>query len=168
MELSLGPDKKEGIPWCLNCVGQHPDYMPDFNDFYKRTVNPQKDAWTKVIQYREKAHLYRNKSCAICGRTYNKHGELDQTWKMTAKRVKQELEFAGIYGVDDRKVELVVARCRKSVEFLFANRFQLNPRHWDKFTFAGTLATIITHAQTARNSKLGTEDQFEGPVGKKK
>lgn len=168
MQINLGPAKKEGIRWCINCVGQHPDHQPSFKDFYDRTVNPQKDAWSKVMQYKEKAHLYKGKSCSICGRTYNKFGELEKTWVETARRVKKEMEFAGIYGVDDKKVELIVARCRKSVEFLFANRFQLNPRHWDKFTFSGTLATIITHAQEARRSKLGTEEQFKGPVGQKK
>jgi len=160
--------QNHSINHCLNCVGQHPDYFPDFSDFKKRTINPQKDVFTKVIQYKSKMHLYKNKSCQMCGRSYDGIGELDQTWKITAKRVHEELIHAGIFGVDDKKVELVVARCRKSVEFLFKNRFSLNPAHWEKFTFSGTLALIITHAQEARKGKLGTEDQFLGPVGDKK
>jgi hypothetical protein len=73
--------------------------------------------------------------------------------------VKEELQRAGLFGVDDKKVELVVAKCRKSVEFLFQNRFSINPRCWDQFTFSGCLATIITHAQIARRSRLETDIQ---------
>jgi len=157
-------EEKFGIDWCVNCVGWHPDHVPGFQDYHTRMKDPQKDAFVILAKYKDKLDLYRNKSCVLCGRTYDHKGDLDQTWKLTAKRVKMELQNAGIFGTDDKKVELVVARCRKSVEFLFKNRFHINPKYWERFTFAGCLVTIITHAQVARNSKLGTEDQFKGPV----
>lgn len=155
-------EEKLGIGWCLNCVGYHPEHMPDMRDFAKRLTNPQKDAWHQHATFLDKAAQYRNKSCALCGRSYDHDGKLDETWSITAKRVKEELQRAGIFGTDDKKVELVVARCRKSVQFLFENRFKINPKEWEKFTFAGTLALIITHAIESRSTRNIAD--IKGPV----
>lgn len=152
MELS---EEKLGISHCVNCVGMHPDRIPGLKDFALKVTAPQKDAWmqiTKMKDWEVRKH-YANKSCMLCGRTYDENGNLDKTWKRTAKRVHEELQRAGIFGVDDKKIELIVARCRKSVQFLIKNRFQINPAKWERFTFAGNLALIITHAQEARVSK---------------
>lgn len=148
-------EEKLGMPWCVNCVGIHPDKMPGLMDFAKKIETPQIDAWTQITRMKnwEIRKHYANKSCMLCGRTYDASGELDVSWKRTAERVAEELQRAGLFGVDDKKVELIVARCRKSVKFLFENRFQINPKKWERFTFCGCLALIITNAQEARISK---------------
>jgi len=155
---SVGPQIKEeklGVAWCVNCVGFHPDKIPGLKEFALKVTAPQQDAWMQLSKMKdwEVRKYYVNKSCMLCGRSYDASGELDITWKITAKRVHEELQRAGIFGVDEKKIELIVARCRKSVEFLFKNRFEINPTKWDRFTFAGNLALIITHAQEARISK---------------
>jgi len=164
-EMGKGDGKTYGIPWCINCCGLHPDHIPNIMDYASKMTNPQRDAIRQIAALKkpEIINLYREKSCMLCGRTYDKAGELDETWKASAKRVKEEFDRAGIFGVDDKKIELVVARCRKSVMFLFENRFNINPLVWEKFTFAGCLALIITHSQEARKGKLGTGD-LKGPV----
>lgn len=158
-----------GIPFCINCVGWHPDQLPTIIDAWRRMKDPQKDAFGQHKLFEEKRlSLYRNKSCALCGRSYDDNGELDTTWKITAKRVKQEFDNAGVFGVADKQIEIVVARCRKAVEFLIKHRMYLfavcrklelqgDPDAYEKmtrYTFAGTLAFIITHAQEARKSKV--------------
>jgi len=162
-------EEKLGIPWCVNCVGWHPDKFPGLVDYARRIDRPQVDAFLqyKQLDKWEIRKHYKNKSCMLCGRTYDDNGELDKTWKITAKRVHEEFQRAGIFGVDEKKVELVVARCRKSTEFLFKNRFSINPIKWERFTFSGCLALIITHAQAARASKLSggvTAENLKGPV----
>lgn len=152
MELS---EEKLGIAWCLQCCGYHPDKIPGLKEFAMKVTSPQTDAFMQIAKMKdwEVRKHYQNKSCMLCGRTYDESGELDKTWKRTAKRVHEELQRAGIFGADDKKVELIVARCRKSVEFLFKHRFNINPTKWERFSFAGCLALIITHAQEARISK---------------
>ncbi len=162
-------EEKLGLSFCVNCVGMHPDRLPDIRDYARKMTNPKKDVMIQIAQLKrpEIIGLYYNKSCQLCGRTYKPDGSLDTTWELTAKRVKQELDRAGVFGVDDQKVKLIVARCRKSVNFLFQNRFSINPAQWEKFTFAGTLALIITHAQEARRTKLSggvTAENIKGPV----
>lgn len=162
-------DTKMGIPWCVNCVGLHPDHIPDIRDFGRKMLNAQKDVMVQISQLKkpEILGLYRDKSCQLCGRTYKLDGSLDTTWELTAKRVKQELDHAGVFAVDDQKVKLIVAKCRKSVQYLFENRMKINPAHWEKFTFSGTLVTIITHAQEGRRSKLSgglSADNIKGLV----
>ena len=39
------------------------------------------------------------------------------------------------------------------INFLFENRMNIDPTKWERFTFSGNLALIITHAQEARISK---------------
>lgn len=181
MQIQEDPNPKSGIAFCMNCVGWHPDEMPTILDAYKKMRNPQKDVWSQHQKFEKKRlSVYKNKSCALCGRSYDENGELDTSWKITAQRVKQELIDAGLFGVDDEKVDLIVARCRKSVEFLFMNRMHLlavskqehangNPDAFDKmlrFTFSGALAFIITHAQAARASKNQglSPENIKGPV----
>lgn len=150
-------EEKLGIPWCLYCVGWHPDKIPDLVDYAMKVDKPQTDAMMQLKKFNnwETRKLYKNKSCMICGRTYGDDGELDKTWKMTAKRVKEELDYAGVFGVADEKINLIVARCRKSSTYLMKNRFGIPIDKWERFTFSGCLALIITHAQEARRSKVG-------------
>jgi len=162
-------EEKLGIPWCVNCVGWHPDKFPNLMDYARRIDKPQVDAllqYTKLNKWEIRQH-YKNRSCMLCGRSYDNEGELDKTWKMTARRVHEELQRAGLFGVDEKKVDLIVAKCRKSFEFLFKNRFTINPMKWERFTFGGCLALIITHAQASRASKNSggiTAENIKGPV----
>lgn len=150
-------EEKFGIPWCMNCVGWHPDKIPNIVDYAMKIDRPQTEAMMQLKKFNdwETRKHYKNKSCMICGRTYDEDGELDKTWEMTAKRVHEELQRVGIYGVDEAKVKLIVARCRKSTEFLIKNRFGIPIDKWERFTFSGCLALIITHAIEARKSKSG-------------
>lgn len=163
--MKTGIEKSEslGIPWCVNCVGWHPDQVPTLNDAIKRAHNAERDAFNQFIGHEKKRlTVYANKSCALCGRTYKADGNLDESWELTAKRVHQEMQNAGLFGVDDAKVKLVVAKCRKAVETLFMNRPQLllhaqTTGDWmpmQKLTFSGQLAFIITVAQIERKKKM--------------
>ena len=162
-------EEKLGIPWCMNCVGWHPDKIPGLVDYAMKVDRPQTDVMVQLKQFDkwETRKHYKNKSCMICGRSYGEDGELDKTWDMTARRVKEELQRVGLYGVDDSKVNLIVARCRKSTEFLIKNRFGIPIDKWERFTFSGCLALIITHALEARKSKVGgglSVDNIKGTV----
>ena len=157
-------EEKLGISWCLNCVGFHPDEFPTFKDFHNKMLNPQKDAWTRSASMKYKLGVYRNKSCAMCGRSYDNNGALDETWVLTAKRVREELIRSGIFNVDDKQVEMVVAQCRKSFTYLLENRFKINPKHWERMNFSGALTVIITSAQKARKTRLAAVNDIKGPV----
>jgi len=158
----LGGDKG-GIPWCINCVGFHPSDAPSLADFWVRLHNPQRAAMQKMVQHRKVMDDYRNKSCMLCGRTYDSAGVVDDTYKMTAHRVKQELDHAGLFGVDEKQVEAIVAKCRKSFKFLLENRNSIPREKWEYLTFSGCLSYIITVAQETRRTKNEVPD-FHGPV----
>lgn len=161
-----------GVPFCMNCVGWHPDQLPTMVDAVKKFQNPQKDVWAQQQAFDQKRlTLYANKSCSLCGRTYKENGELDTSWEMTAKRVHDEFAAVGIQ-LDDPKVKHIVAKCRKAVQFLFENRLKLmniaieenkagNPNammNIQKWTFSGHLAFIMTHAIEAKKLKGGFDD----------
>jgi hypothetical protein len=94
-----------------------------------------------------------------------KDGELDLTWKLTARRVKEEFQNAGIFGVDDKKIELVVARCRKSYLYLLKHRMVMPIDKWERFSFSGCLALILVNAGEARKSKHGlSPDNIRGAI----
>ena len=163
--MDIAQNESGGIPFCMNCVGWHPDQLPDIRAALKRATNSQADALAQHMAFdKKRLHVYKNKSCALCGRTYKADGNLDESWELTAKRVKLELDNAGIFGVGDDKVKLVVAKCRKAVEILFANRPALlanayKTGDWfpmQKLTFSGQLALIITVAQEERKRKMGS------------
>lgn len=171
-------DPTKALPWCMNCVGFHPDHMPTVEEAAMKAHNPQRDAHRQHIKFDKlRLSVYRNKSCSLCGRTYNEDGNLDETWSMTARRVKLCLADQG-YFVDDQQVEHVVAKCRQSVEFLFKNRIALaqeaNRRNlnigevWKRFTFEGCLERILDAADDARGTRTGqqsrfTMENFKGP-----
>ena len=90
------------INGCINCTGYHPNQIPTIHDFQRRMCNPAKDAWIQLASQKNFAHLYKNKSCSLCGRTYDENGDLDVSWKMTARRVKEEFRNAGINLDDDK------------------------------------------------------------------
>lgn len=162
-------DVKAGIGWCVNCVGFHPDEELTIQKAMMKATNIQKDAWIQHNAMKTKKDIYAHKSCMLCGRTYNSEGVSDETFELTAKRVKQEFDNAGVFGVPDEKVKLVVADCRKSVQKLLAIRprlvamihhgdaqsRQLAFDTIDRMTFSGRLAMIITAAQEGRRQKLG-------------
>lgn len=165
MGIQLDNNESGGIPFCMNCVGWHPDQLPDIHAAMKKMQNGNKDALAQHMAFdKKRLTVYKNKSCALCGRSYKADGNLDESWEITAKRVKEELDHAGVFGVADNKVKLVVAKCRKAVEVLFANRPALlanahKTGDWmpmQKLTFSGQLAFIITVAQEERRKKLGT------------
>ena len=160
-----------GIPWCMNCVGWHPDESLTIEKAIVKASNPQQDALFQHSKFQNKKALYANKSCMICGRTYKADGECDTTWDMTARRVKQELDSAGVFGVPDEKIKLIVADCRKSVNNLMAIRpkfvamirlgtpkdKQMALDAIDRMTFAGRLAMVITAAQEGRRQKMNVK-----------
>lgn len=164
IEQTLGvTESKAGIKWCINCVGFHPSDEPALEDFWKRLTNPQKAVFQKHVQTQAVVNDYRNKSCMMCGRTYDKDGKCDETWKLTAERVKEELTHAGLFGVDDKKIEMIVAQCRKSFMTLLKYRFSIPKEKWPYMTFSGCLAYIITVAQETKREKNGVPE-FNGPV----
>ena len=146
-------NKEEAILCCVNCIGVHPDEPITMATAMSRIKAPQQVVHAQLMKYEKKKNLYKNKSCMLCGRTYDKDGNLDETWTLTAKRVKQEFDHAGIDGVDDAMVEQVVASCIKSWKLLWKNRGTIKPADAEKMTFAGRLALIITHAQDAREKR---------------
>lgn len=143
-----------GILCCMNCVGMHPDEPITMFEVVNRIKNPSRAVAAKLMSFeKKKKTLYANKSCMLCGRTYDNNGDLDETWELTARRVKQEFDHAGISGVTDSNIKQVVASCFKSWKTLWANRGTITAQDAEKMTFAGRLALIITHAQEARQKK---------------
>lgn len=151
------------IPWCVNCVGMNPGDAPSLLDFFERLHNPQRAVFRKHVQHQKVLHEYRNKSCMMCGRSYDANGEVDETWQITARRVKEELSNAGLFGVDDAQVEAIVAKCRKSFLTLLQNRFAIPKERWQYLTFSGCLTYIITVAQETKRKHNGLPD-YHGPV----
>lgn len=150
--------QKLGIPWCLYCVGYHPDDIPTSQDLVKRSLNPQKEVWRKQQQFNQKKFLYMNRVCILCGRAYDENAKLDETYKLTAKIVKMEFDDAGIHGLDDRTIEAVVAQCRKAFLTLVQYRKELNPQVWKTMTFSGQLDIIINKALETKDKKKTTKD----------
>jgi len=159
--------KKMGIAWCMNCCSYHPDEFPTKQEMFLRMMSPQQTVARQLKRLDKKLHLYRNMSCSLCGRSYDEHGELDTSWEITAHRVKQELDFAGIRGVDDAKIKQVVAQCRKGVNKLFEMlpglqykmRIKVNVTEqemfqYERLTFSGQLALIITAAEEKQSMRL--------------
>ena len=143
-----------GLRHCLHCVGMHPDQKVTRTEIRFRLTDMAKLMILKHRQMAEKADLYKNKSCILCGRTYDENGKCDETWKLTAHRVKQEFDHAGIYGVDDRDIEKVVAKCRKAFITLMDNKELIPLDKWEMMTFQGQLALTIAAAQDACIGKL--------------
>ena len=145
-----------GITCCVNCIGMHPDEPITAVTVMSRIKDPAKVVHKQLMSFEKKRKegLYNNKSCMLCGRTYDAQGNLDESWDLTAKRVKAEFDSAGVYGVDDAMVKEVVASCVKSWKMLWKNRATILPADMEKMTFAGRLALIITHAQEAREKKI--------------
>lgn len=142
------------IPCCISCIGLHPDEAMSLIEIKNRIVNPQKLAAAKLMSFEKKRLLlYRNKSCTLCGTTYDNNGNPDESWELTAKRVKMSFDDAGVLGVPDNMVKRTVAKCRKTWLMLLRNRDNLSFSQMEKMTFAGHLAWIITHAQHAREQK---------------
>ena len=159
-----------GIPWCMNCVGFHPNQFPTKIEMIRRMFSPHVSIFQQFKSYEENKAFYKNKLCSLCGRAYKLDGELDQTWQLTAKFVKLEFEHAGVQGVSDENIVRVVANCRRAVQELFKNipklQSLLNKKNimldqleiFDRLTFSGRLSTIIEHAMQGRRVKLTGED----------
>ena len=156
-----------GIPWCLYCTGFHPDEKPNFKDLLERMVSPQRVIVRQAIRFEKKKHLYKDKCCSLCGQAYDKTGVPDLTWNLTAHYVKLELDYAGVFGVGDDKVKLIVAQCRKSVRELFKHSHLIRGmvfvkkkitkdemEFFDRLTFSGQLNLIISAALDGRKMKL--------------
>lgn len=168
--MKMGANRSIGIPWCLNCVGYHPDELPTKHDLAMRLINPQKTLMSQATTFKNKSHVYRNRACAFCGRVYNPEGtwfDTDKDWDRTARLVNAELSAAGIIGVDESKTKLIVAECRRAVGQLMKSipQFQAIVRSgkrihpddlhlFETLTFSGRLALIITGAQEGRNLRL--------------
>jgi len=142
------------IPYCIACVGMHPDQKVTRTEIRFRLESMGQLLMLKHRQMRDRAHLYKDKSCICCGRTYDQNGKCDETWALTARRVKEEFDHAGIFGVDDSDINLVVAKCRKAWETLVKYKEMVPLEKWEMMTFQGQLALTIAAAQDARKSKL--------------
>lgn len=156
-----------GIPWCLYCTGFHPDEKPTFKDLLERMVAPQKVIVRQAVRFEKKKNFYKDKCCSLCGQAYDKVGMPDLTWNLTAHYVKLELDHAGVTGVGDDKIKLIVAQCRKSVKELFKHSHLIRSivfvkkkitkdemEFFDRLTFSGQLNTIINAALDGRRMKL--------------
>lgn len=159
-----------GIPWCLYCTGYHPDEKPTFKDLLERMVSPQRVLLRQTIRFEKKKSFYRDKCCSLCGQAYDSNGLPDLTWNLTARYVKLELDYAGVSGVGDDKVKLIVAQCRKAVGELFKHSHILQGivfhkknvakeeiDFFDRLTFSGQLNLIISAALDGRQMKLVNE-----------
>lgn len=147
-------NNKGGILCCVNCVGMHPDEPITLFQVYNRIANTSKEIVNQFKKFEDKRlTLYRNKSCMLCGRTYDNNGNPDETYELTAQRVKIEFDCAGVTGVSDYHIKQTVAACRKSWLTLWKNRGTITAQDAEKMTFCGHLALIITHAQEARIKK---------------
>ena len=143
-----------GIKYCQNCVGLHPDELPDFKHIHGMIKDPSKTVGAKILGFDNKRLLqYANKSCMLCGRSYKFDGQLDETWEITASRVKQEFEAVYITLPDD-VVKLVVASCRKAFLYAFENRERLSMHQLERLSFAGHIAWLMTIAQTYDVGKM--------------
>ena len=149
--------KLDGIEKCMLCVGMHPGEIITKITQANRMFNPQEYVKDKLMSLAEtkdgrerRVKLYKNKMCVLCGQAYNNTGHPDETWDLTARQIKIEFDSAGIPGVSDKNVELVVADCRKSWVRLWAHRHLFTPQQQERLTFAGRLAVIITSAQETR------------------
>lgn len=132
----------------------NPDEPVTMLEAMNRIYNPQKVVAAKLLSFEKKRLLlYPNKTCMLCGTTYDEAGNPDETWERTARRVKYEFENAGVHGVSDSDIKRVVATCRQSWKLLWKNRATIKPSDAEKMTFAGRLALIITHAQEAREKR---------------
>jgi hypothetical protein len=156
-----------GIPWCLYCVGFHPDEKPTFQSLLERMIAPQKVIVRQAVLFEKKKNLYKDKCCSLCGQAFDGKGDADLTWNLTAFYVKKELEYAGVTGVGDDKVKLIVAQCRKAVKELFKHSHLLRGavflkkkaakeemEFFDRLTFSGQLNVIINAAIDGRAMKL--------------
>lgn len=161
-----------GIPWCLNCVGFHPDHNPTYRDMAERMLAPQANILKSARMFQKKTHLYKDKVCCLCGRAYDHSGNLDESWELTAKFVKLELDHAGVFGVSDSNIKKIVANCRRAVSELFNHIPTLQAlihmgkplsvddiEVFNRLTFSGRLNTIIEHAQEGRQVKLAGHKQ---------
>ena len=152
--MNLNDDhQKMGIPWCLHCVGYHPDDIPTHKDLIMRSMNPQREIWRKQQQFAQKKFLYMNRVCILCGRAYDYNGKLDETYKLTAKIIKMEFEDAGLHGVDDKWIDATIAQCRKAFLTLIRYRKDIDPHLWKSLTFAGQLDIIINQALDTKDKK---------------
>ena len=163
-----------GIPWCINCIGLHPDEVMTKEAMLMRLLNPQKAVMKQLSSYEAKRHIYRSRACTFCGRVYDHNGDwfdAEKSWERTARLVSAELMAAGIQGVDEPTIKLIVAECVRSSRELIKSipQFQaivrsgkgIHPddlRLFETMPFAGRLNLIIDGIQEGRTLKLfGTE-----------
>lgn len=148
-------NREFGILCCINCIGIHPDEPITLVTAMSRLNHPQKVVANQLMKFERKRKdgLYTNKSCMLCGRTYDQEGNLDESWELTAKRVAIEFNNAGVSGVSDSDIKKVVASCIKSWKLLWKNRATIKPTDAEMMTFVGRLTLIITHAQEARHKR---------------
>ena len=160
-----------GVPWCINCTGFHPNELMTKDELALRLIHPQKAIFKKAASIATNTHQYQNKACCLCGKVYDSTGEwldTDAAWTRTALLVRAELDAAGITGVDDSVVRLIVAKCLRAVKILFEKaipQFQQILRSGKKIhpddlllfetlSFSGRLALIITSMQDGRALKI--------------
>jgi ferredoxin len=147
--------RDDGITGCINCIGIHPDEVIDTATIMGRLHHPQKVVAIQRMKFeaKRKSGVYNDKSCMLCGRTYDGEGNLDESWELTKQRVKQEFENAGINNLTDLELNKVVASCVKSWRFLWKHRAKIKTEQAELMTFVGRMTLILTHAQEAKENK---------------
>lgn len=98
------------IPWCDQCLGLHPDELPTKEDFVLRKENPNAHIVRTVKNRIEKIDQYKNSVCCMCGRSCNAAGLFDPNWTLTKRMVYLELQEAGIGGLQDMQIQILVGK----------------------------------------------------------
>lgn len=149
--------RETGILCCINCIGMHPDEPVTAATIKGRLHHPQKVVAIQKMKYEEKRKLglYDNKSCMLCGRTYDGEGYLDESWELTKERVKAAYEDAGVVGLSSEDYNKIVARCAKSWRFLWKHRAKITTEQAETMTFVGRMTYILCCIQEAQ--ELGSE-----------
>lgn len=133
------------LMFCVNCIGLHPDELPDAKEVNLRLQSPQKLVALKKMKFEEKKlEHYANGTCTLCGRSYDEEGDLDESWNLTAKKVEESITDCDIQGVTTEYINKIVANCLKTWKLLWANRATITPEHQAMMTFSGRLAFLIT------------------------
>lgn len=149
--MELVEPRDYGILSCINCIGIHPDESVNRKTIVARIHQPQKVVALQLMKYEEKRKegIYNNKSCLLCGRTYDDEGRLDESWELTRERVKQEFENGGVPGLSEEQLNKIVAKCVQAWRYLWEHRASIKPEHAELMTFVGRMDYIMCHAQEA-------------------
>ena len=158
-------NEESALRYCVNCIGMHPDEEVDSKEVINRLEHPQKLVALKKMSFEaKKLEHYAGKFCTLCGRSYDVNGDLDETWKLTAKEVSNSFQELGIKGFTNEQCNRLVANCLAVWKFLWKNRATIAPQHQAIMTFSGRLNYIICKLQLdmdKRKSSTISKEAFD-------